>query len=102
MKQSELGNSGILVSGLALGTWAYSSANVWGTSDDKAAIETINCALDHGVNLIDTAERYGNGKSEEVVGQALEGRRDRAVIATKVYTGNLHYDDVIAHCEASL
>ena len=55
MKQSELGNSGILVSGLALGTWAYSGANVWGTSDDKAAIETINCALDHGVNLIDTA-----------------------------------------------
>ena len=64
MKQSELGNSGILVSGLALGTWAYSGANVWGTSDDKAAIETIHCALDHGVNLIDTAERYGNGKSE--------------------------------------
>ena len=102
MKKSELGTSGIRVSGLALGTWAYSGANVWGASDDREAIDTIHCALDHGVNLIDTAERYGNGKSEEVVGQALEGRRDRAVIATKVYTGNLHYDDVIAHCEASL
>ena len=102
MKRSELGTSGILVSGLALGTWAYSGANVWGPSDDRAAIDTIHCALDHGVNLIDTAERYGNGKSEEVVGMALKGRRSQAVLATKVYTGSLHYEDVIAHCDASL
>ena len=102
MKRSELGTSGILVSGLALGTWAYSGANVWGPSDDRAAIDTIHCALDHGVNLIDTAERYGNGKSEEVVGMALKGRRSQAVLATKVYTGSLRYEDVIAHCDASL
>ena len=102
MKTSELGTSGIRVSGLALGTWAYSGANVWGPSDDRAAVDTIHCALDHGVTLIDTAERYGNGKSEEVVGMALKGRRSQAVLATKVYTGNLHYEDVIAHCDASL
>ena len=42
MKQSELGNSGILVSGLALGTWAYSGANVWGPSDDREAIEDLS------------------------------------------------------------
>ncbi len=102
MKTSELGTSGIRVSGLALGTWAYSGARPWGESDDRAAIDTIHCALDHGVNLIDTAERYGNGKSEEIVGQALKGRRSEAVLATKVYTGALHYDDVIAHCEASM
>lgn len=102
MNTSELRKSGIMVSGLALGTWAYSGATVWGESDNKAAIETIHCALERGVNLIDTADRYGNGKSEEVVGEALKDRRDKAVLATKVYTDKLRYDDVIASCEASL
>lgn len=102
MKKTELRKSGIMVSGLALGTWAYSGATVWGESDNKAAIETIHCALERGINLIDTADRYGNGKSEEVVGEALKDRRDKAVLATKVYTDKLHYDDVIACCEDSL
>lgn len=102
MKKSELKTSGIMVSELALGTWAYSGANVWGASDNKAAMETIHYALEHGVNLIDTADRYGDGKSEEVVGEALKGRRSKAVLATKVYTDKLRHDDVITCCEASL
>ena len=102
MKKSELKKSGIQVSGLALGTWAYSGANVWGESDNKAAVETIHCALDRGVNLIDTANRYGNGTSEKVVGEALKDRRSKAVLATKLYTDELRYADVIASCEASL
>lgn len=103
MKSSELAKSGIIVSGMALGTWAYSGAAVWGESDNKAAIETIHSALDSGINLIDTADRYGvDGASERVVGQALKDRRDKAVLATKVYTDKLHYDDVIACCDASL
>lgn len=102
MKMSELRKSGILVSGLALGTWAYSGATVWGESDNQAAIATIHAALERGVNLIDTADRYGNGKSEEVVGQALKDRRSQAVLATKVYTDKLRYNDVIACCEDSL
>lgn len=102
MNRSELQSSGIMVSGLALGTWAYSGASVWGESDNKAAIETIHCALERGINLIDTADRYGKGKSEEVVGEALKDRRSAAVLATKVYTDKLHYQDVIASCEASL
>lgn len=102
MNMRELGTSGIQISGMALGTWAYSGATVWGKSDDQAAIETIHSALDHGINLIDTADRYGKGNSELVVGRALEGRRSEAVLATKVYTDCLHYDDVIACCEASL
>ncbi len=102
MKKSELRKSGIMVSGLALGTWAYSGAAIWGASDNAAAQKTIHFALEHGVNLIDTADRYGDGKSEEVVGEALKGCRDKAVLATKVYTDKLRYDDVIACCEASL
>ena len=102
MKQSELRNSGIMVSGLALGTWAYAGGTLWGNRDDQAAVDTIHYALDHGVNLIDTADRYGNGASEEVVGRALKDCRSKAVLATKVYTDKLHYDDVIACCDASL
>ena len=71
MEKSTLGNSGILVSGLSLGTWAFAGGKLWGASDDHAAIQTIHYALDNGINLIDTAERYGDGKSEEVVGAAL-------------------------------
>ena len=102
MEKSKLGKTDILVSGLSLGTWAFAGGKIWGESDDQQAIDTIHCALDSGVNLIDTAERYGDGKSEQVVGAALKGRRTEAVLATKVYTDVLHYNDVIAHCEASL
>lgn len=102
MEKSALGESGIEVSGLSLGTWAFAGGKLWGGSDDRQAVDTIHCALDSGINLIDTAERYGGGKSEEVVGLALKGRRGDAVLATKVYTDALHYGDVIAHCEASL
>ncbi len=102
MEKSELGKSGIQVSGLSLGTWAFAGGTLWGDSDSRQAVDTIHCALDAGINLIDTAERYGGGRSEEITGTALKGRRSEAVLATKVYTDALGYDDVIAHCEASL
>lgn len=57
---------------------------MWGGADDEAAIATIHRALDSGITLIDTAPAYGQGHSEEVVGRALKGRRDRVTIATKV------------------
>jgi aryl-alcohol dehydrogenase-like predicted oxidoreductase len=57
---------------------------MWGGSDDEVSVATIRHALDLGINLIDTAPAYSQGRSEEIVGRALEGRRDRAVIATKV------------------
>jgi aryl-alcohol dehydrogenase-like predicted oxidoreductase len=57
---------------------------MWGGPDDDAAVATIRRALDSGITLIDTAPAYGQGHSEEVVGRALVGRRDQAVIATKV------------------
>lgn len=102
MKKSTLGKSDIEVSALSLGAWSFGGGQVWGDSNQSAALDTIHCALDHGVNLIDTAERYGDGKSEEIVGAALQGRRTDAVLSTKVYTHALHYNDVMEHCEASL
>ncbi|VVE34850.1 aldo/keto reductase [Pandoraea fibrosis] len=71
------------VSRIGLGTWAIGGA-MWGGSDDAESIATIRSAVERGINLIDTAPVYGFGHSEEVVGRALEGLRDRAVIATKV------------------
>ena len=73
----------VAVSRVALGTWAIGGW-MWGGTDDDASVATIRGALDHGVNLIDTAPVYGFGHSEEVVGKALAGRRQHAVIATKV------------------
>lgn len=71
------------VSRVGLGTWAIGGW-MWGGADDDRSVTTIRSALDRGINLIDTAPVYGFGHSEEVVGKALEGVRDQAVIATKV------------------
>ena len=70
------------VSRVALGTWAMGGW-MWGGTDQRESEATIHAALDQGINLIDTAPVYGFGVSEEIVGAALEGIRDRAVIATK-------------------
>jgi aryl-alcohol dehydrogenase-like predicted oxidoreductase len=78
------------VSRIALGTWAMGDGRFWGPQEERVSIETILTALDSGVNFIDTAEGYGDGRSEEVVGRALRNRRDEAVIATKVAGDNLY------------
>ncbi|MGZ6968338.1 MAG: aldo/keto reductase, partial [Acidimicrobiia bacterium] len=74
------------VSSIGLGCWQFGSHD-WGYGKeygDTVAIELVHFALDHGVNLIDTAEVYAKGVSEAIVGRALEGRRDEAFLATKV------------------
>src|SRR6478609_3944832 len=69
---------------IGLGTWAIGGW-LWGGTEESDAISTIHAALDNGINLIDTAPVYGFGRSEELVGKALEGgRREGAIIATKV------------------
>ncbi|MFO7937030.1 MAG: aldo/keto reductase [Kiritimatiellia bacterium] len=83
MQYRDLGNSGIKISAVGLGTWAIGGGPWWGSSDDDQSIKTIHAALDNGINLVDTAPVYGYGHSESVVGKALKDRRDRAVLATK-------------------
>lgn len=70
---------------IGLGTWAIGGW-MWGGTDEERSIRTICTALDRGITLIDTAPAYGQGRSEEIVGKALQrwGRRDRVVLATKV------------------
>ena len=102
MNKTTLPGTDLSVSELSLGTWAFSGAKIWGSNDDGEAVKTVHYALERGINYFDTAEKYGDGKSEEVLGMALEGRRAEAVIATKIYTDKLHHDDVIRQCDASL
>ena len=78
----EIGASGIPASAIGLGTWAIGGWR-WGGTDEAESIAAIHAAIDCGVTLIDTAPAYGMGRSEEIVGAALAGRRDEVVLATK-------------------
>jgi len=83
MQYRDLGNSGISASIVCLGTWVTGGGAAWNGVDDAESLRAISAALDHGINLIDTAPAYGWGHSETIVGQAIRGRRDKVVLATK-------------------
>lgn len=80
----KVADTGIIASRIGLGTWAI-GGTMWGGTDKKQAIETIQAALDKGITLIDTAPGYGFGVSETIVGEAVAsfGKREDVVIATK-------------------
>lgn len=82
MEQRQLGRAKVLVTPVIFGAWAIGGW-MWGGSDEKDAVAAIQASLDQGVTTIDTAAIYGMGYSEELVGKAIKGRRDQAVIATK-------------------
>lgn len=102
MVYRKLGRSGVEVSAIALGCWGLCSDRMWGETDEREAIATVRAALDAGVTLFDSAEVYGDGQSEERLGKALQGVRDRAVIATKVSARNCAPADLVQACERSL
>lgn len=90
MRYKKLGNTDLNVSVVALGTWALAGSvagsDSWGAMDEKVSENTIRHALDCGINLIDTSPSYGIGHAEELVGRAIRGQRDKAVIVTKCGT----------------
>lgn len=102
MIYNKLGNTDITVSVIALGCWPFAGGAVWGDQDDKDSIATVHTALDAGINFFDTAEGYEKGHSERVLGRGLKGRREEAIIATKVSAGNLSKEGIIKACEQSL
>jgi aryl-alcohol dehydrogenase-like predicted oxidoreductase len=102
MQYQQLGQSGLQVSTYALGCWPFAGGSFWGEQDDATSIATVHAALDAGINFFDTAEAYESGTSERVLGQALVGRRDQAIIATKVAPNHLTAEEVATACERSL
>jgi aryl-alcohol dehydrogenase-like predicted oxidoreductase len=87
MEYRRVGNSGLVVSELSLGTATFAGVGeffgAWGDTDVNQARRLIDLSLDAGVNLVDTADVYSDGGAEEVLGKALRGRRDKVLISTK-------------------
>jgi aryl-alcohol dehydrogenase-like predicted oxidoreductase len=88
LARRSLGKSGIEVSVIGTGLWAVGGG--WGPVDDKNALAAIDASLDASINFFDTADVYGDGHSEELLGKAMRGRRERFVLATKI--GWVGYD----------
>ena len=104
MEYEFLGKSDLKVTKIGLGTWQFGS-EFWGWGRDfgeQDAVETIKISLEKGINWIDTAEVYGNGFSEELIGKILGEKRKDVIIVTKVSGSHAKYQDVIAACEGSL
>jgi len=91
MKYRPLGSTGLVVSEIGFGSWAISGAG-YGSTNDKESKKTLHTALDLGVNFIDTADSYGKGHSEKLIGEVLYERKDKdSIICTKF--GWDFYDD---------
>ena len=101
METRKLGNTEIEITPLIFGTWQAGKRG-WVGVEDAEVIEAMRAALDAGITTFDTAEVYGEGYSEELVGKALGDRRDDVILATKVFANHLKHDQVIAACEQSL
>jgi aryl-alcohol dehydrogenase-like predicted oxidoreductase len=113
MDYRQLGASGLRVSALTLGTMTFGGRDNFasvGTTDVDGARRQLDLCLDHGINFVDTANVYSGGLSEEILGKAIDGRRDRLLLATKarmpmgdgVNDAGLSRHHLIAECEASL
>ncbi len=87
MEYRQFGRSGLKVPVLSLGTGTFGGSNEffqrWGQTDVAEASRMVDLCLDAGVNFFDTADIYSQGASEEILGRALKGKRDRALISTK-------------------
>jgi aryl-alcohol dehydrogenase-like predicted oxidoreductase len=113
MEYRQLGQSGLRVSALTLGTMTFGGQGGFaavGTTDVEGARRQVDMCLDAGVNLIDTADVYSGGLSEEITGEVIKGRRDKLLLSTKVRMAmgdgpndaGLSRHHIITGCEASL
>ena len=82
MHYRSLGKTALKLPVVSFGAWAIGGW-MWGGTDDQAAVRALQCAIDEGMNCIDTAPGYGLGHSERIVGEAIAGRREKVIIATK-------------------
>ena len=102
MNYKELGKSGVKVSELILGCWAM-GGDYFGATEDESSLEALRVSYENGVNTFDTAEIYGSGRSERVVGEAARRiGRDKVKIISKVFKPSMDHDKMVKACEDSL
>ena len=101
MKSVVLGKTDIQLSSIVMGTW-QAGKSMWTGIDDGQIQSAVHAALDAGITTFDTAEAYGTGHSEQVLGKAIGSRRNQVEVLSKVFANHLAYDQVIAACERSL
>ena len=101
MQTRQLGQSEIQITPILMGTW-QAGKKMWAGIEDEETIKAIRQAYDAGITTIDTAEVYGEGHSEQIVAKAIGDVRDKVVIASKVFSNHLKYDQVIEACDRSL
>jgi aryl-alcohol dehydrogenase-like predicted oxidoreductase len=114
LKTTQLGQTGLDITRVGFGAWAIGGGGWefgWGPQDDEESIDAIQHAIEHGINWIDTAAAYGFGRSERIVGRALEGRAARPFVFTKcsllegpgrTVAHSLKRDSLLREAEASL
>ena len=87
MKYRALGRTGLSVSEIGFGAWGIGGRTVgttsYGDTDDRTSVAALRAALDAGITFFDTSAAYGNGHSEELIGQAFKGSRAKMIVATK-------------------
>ncbi len=103
MEIRSCGHSGLQLSVLGLGCWAFGGGEYWGESDQKNVNRLVQRAFELGITYFDTAEAYNEGRSEQFLGEAIKGiPRDRIVIGSKIAPSNTRPATLIEHCDASL
>jgi aryl-alcohol dehydrogenase-like predicted oxidoreductase len=101
MELRTLGKSDIKISPIIMGTW-QAGKEMWTGIDDAETTKGIRAAFEAGITIFDSAEAYGKGHSERILGNALKDVREQVVYATKVFPNHLKYDQVIESCKRSL
>ena len=102
MTKANGGNGGLNLPSLGIGCWSFGGGAYWGEQSQDDAEAVVRRALELGCNYFDTAELYNDGDSETSLGQALKGRRQDALIGSKISPPACYPQEIRKHCEASL
>lgn len=102
MKYRRIANTDLEVSTVCFGCWAIVGGFNWGQQDEQDSLAALQAAYDAGITFFDTAEAYGNGRSEQMIAKALGGVRENILIASKVAPPNMGRGDLTEACERSL
>lgn len=103
MEYNTIQKSGLRLSAIGTGCWAFGGGDYWGAQDQKDATEVVHASVANGINYFDTAEAYNEGRSESSLGVAIKGlSREKLIIGTKISPSNAYAAQVEQHCDASL